>query len=429
MRVVRVKWDGGDPAEIVDGIRAAAPAPPGLVKRVSEIIEAVRERGDAALNELTVHLDGVVERPESHRVDPGLIAKAGGQVHAKLIGSLELAAANIRAVAEAELRVEPVRVDLEQGQGVEIAERPVAAAGVYAPGGRVAYPSSVLMGCVPARVAGVQRVALASPPEPDGSVGAITLAAAAIAGVDEVYALGGAHAIAALALGTETIERADVVAGPGNAWVTEAKRQLFGTVGVDGLAGPSELAIVLDASADVDAALLDLLAQAEHGNDSPLLVISPSAGPLDTIAKRIADAAAERPSVADAPLALVKAPSLDAALGLVDALAPEHLQLQFKGADDEVARARVAGCVFVGGGGGTAFGDYAAGSNHVLPTGGAARFSGPLGTRAFLRRTSVVSLSKKAAKGLASAVDEIAKAEGLPVHGESARARAGRKTS
>jgi histidinol dehydrogenase len=426
--VVRVKWSGKDPTDIVEGVRAAAPAPPGLVKRVGEIIEAVRERGDAALNELTVHLDGVVERPESHRVDPGLIAQAPKRVHAKLVKALELAAANIRAVAEAEMAGESVDVELEQGQRVEIVERPVAAAGVYAPGGRAAYPSSVLMTCVPARAAGVPRVALATPPEPDGRVGAVTLAAAAIAGVDEVYALGGAHAIAALALGTETIEPVDVVAGPGNAWVTEAKRQLFGSVGVDGLAGPSELAIVLDASADADAALLDLLAQAEHGHDSPLVVIAPSAAPLDRIAERVADAASERPSVAEAPLALVEAPSIKAALELVDALAPEHLQLQFKGADAEVGSARVAGCVFIGTGGGTAFGDYAVGSNHVLPTGGAARFAGPLGTSAFLRRTSVVSLTKKAAQGLASAVDEIAKAEGLPVHGESARARAGRKT-
>ena len=427
MRVVRVKWDGKDPADIVEGVRAAAPSPPGLVKRVGEIIEAVRERGDAALNELTVHLDGVVERPESHRVDSKLITAAPERIHRKLAAALELAATNIRAVAVAEMAGESVGVELEQGQRVEIVERPVAAAGIYAPGGRAAYPSSVLMACVPARAAAVPRVALATPPEPDGSVGAVTLAAAAIAGVDEVYALGGAHAIAALALGTETIEPVDVVAGPGNAWVTEAKRQLFGSVGVDGLAGPSELAIVLDASADADAALLDLLAQAEHGHDSPLVVIAPSAVPLDRIAERVADAASERPSVAEAPLALVKAPSIKAALELADALAPEHLQLQFKGADAE-ARSRVAGCVFVGPGGGTAFGDYAAGSNHVLPTGGAARFAGPLGARAFLRRTSVVSLTRKAAKGLASAVDEIAKAEGLPVHGESARARAGRKT-
>jgi histidinol dehydrogenase len=426
VRVARVTWDGSDPADIVDGIRAAAPPPPGLVKRVGEIIEAVRERGDAALNELTVHLDGVVERPESHRVAADQLARARDSVHSGLIEALELAATNIRAVAEAELTAEPVGVELEQGQRVELAERPVAAAGAYAPGGRAAYPSSVLMCCVPARAAGVERVALATPPEPDGSVGAITLAAVEIAGIDEVYALGGAHAIAALALGTETIEPVDIVVGPGNAWVTEAKRQLFGTIGVDGLAGPSELTVVLDATAAVDEIVLDLLAQAEHGHDSPLVAISSNGAALDAIAKRVVAIAGERPSVAEAPLALVQTPSTRAGLELADALAPEHLELCFKGANAEVARERVAGCVFVGKGGGAAFGDYAAGSNHVLPTGGAARFGGPLGARTFLRRTSVVTIDRSGAKGLAGTVQEIANAEGLPVHGESARARTGR---
>jgi histidinol dehydrogenase len=427
MRVVRVEWDGADAAEIVDGIRATAPPPPGLTKRVGEIISAVRERGDAALNELIVHLDGVVERPESHRVPAEQLAEAREHVHAELASALDLAAANIRAVAEAELEAAPVEVELPQGQRIEVVERPVAAAGVYAPGGRAAYPSSVLMCCVPASVAGVDRLALATPPEPDASVGAVTLAAAAIGGANEVYALGGAHGVAALALGTETIDPVDVIAGPGNAWVTEAKRQLFGEVGVDGLAGPSELAVVLDAKARLGAVTLSLLAQAEHGADSPLVAISPDGGALDALAQRVGDAAGERPSVAEAPLALVEAPSLDAALELADALAPEHLELHFDDADADVARARVAGCVFVGAGGSTAFGDYAAGSNHVLPTRGAARFSGPLGARTFMRRTSVVALDRAAAAALAPAVDEIARAEGLPVHGESARARAGKR--
>jgi histidinol dehydrogenase len=426
MRLARVRWNGRDTAEIVDGVRASAPPPPGLSKRVSEIIEAVRERGDAALSELTIHLDGVVERPETHRVASAHIESAPDHVHPELVEALGLAAANIRAVAEAELSAEPVTVELSQGQRVEIVERPVAAAGVYAPGGRVAYPSSVLMCCVAARAAGVGRLALATPPEPDGSVGAVTLAAAAIGGVDEIYALGGAHAVAALALGTDTIDPVDIVAGPGNAWVTEAKRQLFGEVGVDGLAGPSELAIVFDSSATPTALILDLLAQAEHGADSPLIAVSPDADALDAVAARIETETENRPSVADAPLALVEAPSLDAALELVDALAPEHLELQFDGADAAVARERVAGCVFVGEAGATAFGDYAAGSNHVLPTRGAARFAGPLGARTFMRRTSVVELDRKAAKALAPAVNEIAKAEGLPVHGESARERAKR---
>jgi histidinol dehydrogenase len=424
MRLARAEWDGADPAVIVDGIRAAAAPPPGLARRVGQIIAAVTERGDDALNELIVHLDGVVERPESHRVPDERRAAARDNVHPEL----ELAAANIRSVAEAELEGGALALDLPQGQTVAVVERPVASAGIYAPGGRAAYPSSVLMGCVPARAAGVDRVALVTPPEPDGSVGAVTLAAAAIAGADEVYALGGAHGVAALALGTETIDPVDVIAGPGNAWVTEAKRQLFGTVGIDGLAGPSELAVVLDGKADVGAVILSLLAQAEHGADSPLVAISPDAAALDAIEKRIEPAAGDRPSVAEAPLALVEAPSLEAALELADALAPEHLELHFADADANVAEERVAGCVFIGVGAATAFGDYAAGSNHVLPTGGAARFSGPLGARTFTRRMSVLALDDGAAKALAPAVEEIAKAEGLPVHGESARARTIRKT-
>jgi histidinol dehydrogenase len=420
MRIARVDWDGRDPAEIAETVRAAAAPPPGLAKRVEEIIEAVRTRGDAAVLELTIHLDGVVERPQSHRVPASDLAAARDSVHAELVAALELAAANIRAVAEAERAAPAVDVELPQGQRVGVVARPVAAAGLYAPGGRAAYPSSVLMGCVTATVAGVERVVLATPPEPDGRVGAVTLAAAAIAGVGEVYALGGAHAVAALALGTETIDPVDVVAGPGNAWVTEAKRQLFGTVGIDGLAGPSELAIVLDGSIDPWRLVLDLLAQAEHGADSPLLAVSPDREALDALAGQVTEAAGERPSVADAPLALVDAPSLDAALELVDELAPEHLELRFKGADAKLAGERVAGCVFVGEAASTAFGDYAAGSNHVLPTGGAARFSGPLGVGTFMRRTSVVSVDRDAAGALAPAVDEIARAEGLPVHGESA---------
>ena len=425
MRVARVTWDGTDPDAIAAAVRAAAVTPPGLAARVAEIIESVAKRGDAALLELTVHLDGVVERPRTVRVDPEEIVRDRESLNADLTDALELAAENIRTVAGAELAgIAETTVELAQGQSVRIVERPVAAAGAYAPGGRAAYPSSLLMACVPARVAGVERIALATPPEPDGRVGAVTLAAAAIAGVDEVYALGGAHAVAALALGTDSIDPVDVVAGPGNPWVTEAKRQLFGEVGVDGLAGPSEIAVVFDTSANPKHVALDLMAQAEHGADSPLLAVSPDSAALDAVAEHVATGAPERPSVAEAPLALVEAPSLEAAIELVDVMAPEHLELRFDGADESVAAERVAGCVFVGEGGATAFGDYAAGSNHILPTGGAARFSGPHGVRTFLRRTSIVTLDGAAATALAPAVDRIARAEGLPVHGESARARA-----
>jgi histidinol dehydrogenase len=280
------------------------------------------------------------------------------------------------------------------------------------------------MSALPARIAGVPRVAVVSPPNAHGQVDPVVLAACAIAAVDEVYALGGPQAIAALAYGIESIPAVDVIAGPGNRFVTEAKRQVSGAVGIDGLAGPSELAIVADSKANVEWMALDLCAQAEHGADSPLIVISTDAALLDRLEARVGELAAKRPSVSDASLALVHSPGILNALALADAYAPEHLELAFVGADASIARERVAGCVFVGHGGATAFGDYAAGSNHVLPTDGAARFGGPLGPGAFMRRTSVVALDASAARQLAPHVAAIADAEGLPVHGESALARA-----
>jgi histidinol dehydrogenase len=342
-----------------------------------------------------------------------------------LDSALRLAASNIRAVAEAELHP-PVELELPQGHEISVLERPVGRAGLYAPGGRAAYPSSVLMGLIPAHVAGVGRTVLVSPPRPDGSLAQAVLAAAHLGSVDEVYAMGGAQAIAALAIGTASIMPVDVIAGPGSPWVTEAKRQLYGTVGIDGLAGPSELVVVADAAANAREIALDALAQAEHGPDSPIVVASDSSSLLDGVENELGAIAPQRPSVADAPIALVEAPSLDYALVLSDTFAPEHLELRFEGADERAAN-RTAACVFVGEAGATAFGDYAAGSNHILPTGGAARFSGPLGVGAFRRRMSVVEVSAEAAANLAEATDEIAKAEGLPVHGESARARATEK--
>jgi histidinol dehydrogenase len=250
------------------------------------------------------------------------------------------------------------------------------------------------------------------------------MAACAIAGVDEVYAMGGAQAIAAFAHGTETVAPVDVIAGPGNRYVVEAKRQVMGRVGIDGIAGPSELMVIADGTANPDLVALDLCAQAEHGDESLLVLASPDVPLLEHLEEQIPELVAERPSVTEAPLALVATPGVESALTLADAVAPEHLELAFAGADENAARGRVAGCVFVGSGGATAFGDYAAGSNHVLPTGGAARFGGPLGPGAFRRRTSVVTLPGPAAVALAPYVDVIARAEGLPVHGESARARA-----
>jgi histidinol dehydrogenase len=269
----------------------------------------------------------------------------------------------------------------------------------------------------------VGEIAVCAPPGPRGDAHPVILAACVLCGVTEVYRMGGAQAVAALAYGTESVPAVDVIVGPGNAWVTEAKRQVFGAVGIDGLAGPSELVVVAGGAAEASWIALDLCAQAEHGDDSPLVVISIDPALLDRIGELVAELAAERPSVADAPLALVRAPGHELALSLADAIAPEHLELAFAGADPSAAASRVAGAVFVGNGGATAFGDYAAGSNHVLPTGGAARFGGPLGPGAFMRRTSVVSVPSGAAEALAPHVAAIAGAEGFPVHGESANAR------
>jgi histidinol dehydrogenase len=341
--------------------------------------------------------------------------------------ALRLAARNIESVARAELegRMLPAAVELPEGQRVEVRAEPIAAAGVYAPGGRAAYPSSVLMCCIPARVAGVRRVAVASPSGARGRPSAAVLAACSVAGVDEVYAIGGAQAIAALAYGTETIERVDIIAGPGNRYVAEAKRLVSSAVGIDGVAGPSELMVVADGMAIPDWVALDLCAQAEHGEDGLLVVASPDPALLDRLEELVEELADERPSVAQAPLALVATSGVEASLTLADAVAPEHLELYFEGADETAARGRIAGCVFIGRGGATAFGDYVAGSNHVLPTGGAARFGGPLGPGTFHRRTSVVSIPRATAAALAPYVEALARAEGFPVHGESAAARGG----
>jgi histidinol dehydrogenase len=423
MKIERASWDGRDAPAFADRLRALAPAHRGVAAAVERIVDAVRVGGDAGLREVAQGLGEEV--PETFRVDPEAVAAAPGLLEPEVREAMRVAAQNIEAVARAELEARggPATAELPQGHRVEVREEPVAAVGVYAPGGKATYPSSVLMCTVPARLAGVARICVASPPGAARRPSAAVLAACAIAGVDEVYAIGGAQAIAALAFGTETIDAVDLIVGPGNRYVTEAKRLVFGRVGIDGISGPSELMVVADGTATSDWIALDLCAQGEHGDDSTLIVASPDVALLDRIAELVSELALERPSIAAAPLALVATRGLEAALTLADAVAPEHLELAFEGADEIAARARVAGCVFVGAGGATAFGDYAAGSNHVLPTGGAARFGGPLGPGTFRRRTSVVALPRASASALAPHVAALARAEGFPVHAESAQAR------
>jgi histidinol dehydrogenase len=419
VRARRFEWEGA--AETALALRewAAASAPP---VHVEEIFDEVVARGDEALLELTHRFDAPAASLQSLRVDPADAAAALAVLDPGLRRAMEAAAANIRQVADAQIGGAR-EVQLPAGQTVTLREVPVGAAGIYAPGGRASYPSSVLMCAIPAQAAGVERIALASPPGPDGRMSPLTLAAAALCGLEEIYAMGGAQAIFALAYGTETIAPVDVIAGPGNAWVREAKRAVYGQVGIDSLAGPSELMVIAGHDTDPEWAALDLCAQAEHGSESPLVVAAVEEQVLDAIAAAAEAAAASRPSVADTLLALVPVPDAEAGIALANEYAPEHLELLETDARLLAERVTTAGCVFVGRNGATAFGDYLAGSNHVLPTGGAGRYAGPLGPGTFRRRISNVEIDEEAARRLAPHVDALARAEGFPVHGESAMIR------
>jgi histidinol dehydrogenase len=384
-------------------LRALVPPPVDVESDVRAILEAVRERGDAAVRELTKRFDGV--ELEALRVPIEQLEA----VEPAVVDALGVAIANVAAVAEAQLR-DPIAIDLPQGQRVEVVEVPVRRAAAYVPGGRAAYPSTVVMCAATARAAGVDELAVCSPPGPDGSVQPAILAACSLCGVTEVYGMGGAQAIAALAYGTESVPAVDLIVGPGNSYVQEAKRQLVGTIGIDSVAGPSELVVVASGGADPELISLDLRAQAEHGPDSLVVAISPDTAVLDAI---------------DCPeAALVEARDVPAALALAEQLAPEHLELMGAEAEALAETVRFAGCLFVGRDAGTAFGDYVAGSNHVLPTGGAARFASALGVSTFRRRMSRVSLPPGAAARLAPAGAALARAEGFPIHGESMERRA-----
>ena len=419
MKVQRFEWAGATVTAAAARAWSAEAAPPVEVDSIGTL---VRDGGDAALLALTRRYDAPDGRVERLRVDPAEAAAALAAVEPALREALETAAANVGAVAEAQLGEER-RVELPQGHSVRLREVPVAAAGLYAPGGRAAYPSSVLMTAVPARVAGVGRIALATPPGPDGHVHPVTLAAAALCEIEEIYAIGGAQAIFALAFGTQTIEPVDVIAGPGNPWVQEAKRAVYGTVGIDSPAGPSELMVIAGHDTEPEWVALDLCAQAEHG-DGVLLVAAVELHVLDAVAEATERLAALRPGVsAAAPLALVHVPDSSDAVDLCNAFAPEHVEIFEEDATLLAERVTTAGCVFAGRWGATAFGDYVAGSNHVLPTGGAGRFSGPLGPGAFRRRISTVEIDHAAAAALAPSVDVIARAEGFTVHAESAMIR------
>jgi histidinol dehydrogenase len=394
---------GGDPDAAATRVHSLAPGAESVTEAVREIVEAVRVDGDGALRRFVERFDRV-DGPL--RVDAAELSAALDALDPAVRAGLETAIANVRTVAEADLGRD-VDVELPQGQTVRLRDVPVARAAIYVPGGRAPYPSTVVMGVVTARAAGVDEVVVCAP-----GAHPVILAACALCGADAVFRMGGAHAVAALAYGTATVPRADVIGGPGNLWVQEAKRLVSGDVGIDGFAGPSDVVVLASAGADPRLVSLDLAAQAEHGEGTIVCAVSAEPALLDAIEVEAGDAAA----------ALVDAPDLEAALGFAEAFAPEHLQLVDAKAEALAPRVRRAGCVFVGRESGTAFGDYVAGSNHTLPTGGAARFASQLGVRHFRRRMSEVRIGA-AAGALARAGAPVARAEGFELHAASMEVR------
>jgi histidinol dehydrogenase len=382
---------------------------------VIEICSRVLREGDAALRELGQKFDGWAPAPgESFAVEVDAAIAAADRE------ALLFAAGRIREFHQHQLPAPAA------GGNLRLVTRPVARAGVYAPGGRAAYPSTVLMTAIPARVAGVEQVVLATPPRRDGSVAPAILAAAKIAGVDAVFRVGGAQAIAALAFGTETIPRVDVVAGPGNVYVTLAKREVFGSVGVDGIAGPTEVVVLADGDARPDFVAADLAAQLEHDPLAWGVLVTDSAKLADRVEEELEHLVRglERAEIIRrANCCLVVARDLDEAIAIVDAFAPEHLLVVTAGADEVASRVRNAGAVFVGPYATVPLGDYTAGPNHTLPTSGAARYASPLGVHTFLKRTSVLSLDRSDLESLRDATVRLAELEGLGAHAHAVEVR------
>jgi histidinol dehydrogenase len=389
----------------------------GVGAAVAAVVDDVRRRGDDALVDATRRFDCADFTHDRLRVSPARLQKSLDAIDAGLRAAIVAAAAQVRAVSEA-LVPDDRHVTLPFGQRVRVRSIPVDAAGCYVPGGRAAYPSSVIMTVVPAQVAGVERIAVVSPPGADGRPNQVVMATAAVLGIDEVYAVGGPGSIAALAYGTATIAPVAVIVGPGSPWVQEAKRQVVGRVGIDGIAGPSEVMVIADDSADPRALALDLLAQAEHGADSPAVLASDDPAVIAAIEAALADL--PEPT---GPITLVECASAPLAVELAEAFAPEHLEIATRDAESVALTIRRSGAVFTGPNCATAFGDYVAGSNHVLPTGGAARHASALGPATFLRRMSVVEMTDEAVEALTPHLSALASAEGFPIHARSAEAR------
>lgn len=411
----------GEIAERTGGAQMA-----DAMARVEQIIGQVRSQGDRALVELTERFDGV--RPEPLLIPPERLAQAWQQCPAPLRAALELAHQRILAF-HGQQRPRDLALSGPHGERLGRRWRPVEKAGLYVPGGRASYPSTVLMNAVPAQVAGVERLVMVTPPGPNGEPNATVLAAAHLAGVREVYRVGGAQAVAALAYGTETIPRVDVVSGPGNLYVTLAKKAVYGRVAIDSLAGPSEVLVIADHTACADQVAADLMAQAEHDPLAAAILLTTSvelaaAMPAALGAQLAGHPRAEitRQALGDWGL-IVVCEDLDQAAELSDCFAPEHLELLVEDPLPLAERIKHAGAIFIGPYSPEAVGDYLAGPNHTLPTSGTARFASALGVETFMRHTSLIQFNREALEATGPAVITLAESEGLHSHAESVRRR------
>jgi len=405
-----------------------ASADEAVEKTVREIITAIRNRGDAALLEYTTRFDRVQAASMAELEIPAARLKAAlDAIPAEQRAALERAAARVRAYAEHQ---KMASWSYTEDDGTVLGQQvaPLDRAGLYVPGGKAAYPSSVLMNAIPASVAGVGELIMVVP-TPDGVVNELVLAAAAVAGVDRVFAIGGAQAVAALAYGTETVPRVDKIVGPGNIYVATAKGMVFGQVGIDMIAGPSEILVVCDGNTDPDWIAMDLFSQAEHDEDAQSILVSPDSDYLDRVAASIDKLLPDmqRESIIRQSLqgrgALVKVKDLDEAIEVANHIAPEHLELSVEDPQAMAARIRHAGAIFMGRYTAEALGDYCAGPNHVLPTSRTARFSSPLGVYDFQKRSSIINCSARGAADLGRTASTLARGEGLEAHARSAEYR------
>ncbi len=421
---------GGDYEALAALYRGGWECPPDVSLRVAQIVAAVRERGDEALVEYSRLLDDPSYDISKLRVPIPMHEQARSLVPHDIVTALALARERVESFHRRQLRTD-VEYDEEDGTRYAFRARPLDAVAAYVPGGTAALPSSVIMSVVPAKLAGVQRIIILTPPQRDGKVAPAVLFACWLCDVDELYAVGGAHAIAAAAFGTQSIARVGKIVGPGNVWVTEAKRQVFGACAIDGLAGPSEVLVVADDSANVEYVAGELLAQAEHDPMARVAVVSESRSLLESCAQLVeamkfdsTDRGEIIRNVLERGTYLIHARSRQQAYDVIDRFAPEHLSLQVEDAQAWLPYVRRAGAVFVGAYTPVACGDYIAGTNHVLPTSGAARFSSGLRTDDFLRTYSEVENSRERMLHDAPVLAALADFEGLPQHARTARMRA-----